>query len=354
MNPDGKTLLVTGGCGLIGSTIVDQLLANHRPRRILVVDNLVRGTRQNLEPALASGMVELIEADIRDFAAIRPCFTGVDGVFHQAAIRITRCAEQPRECLEVLIDGTFNVLQACVEAGVGRLVAASSASVYGMADSFPTAETHHAYHNRTWYGAAKAANEGTLRAFYDMYQLPYVALRYFNVYGPKMDVFGKYTEVIIRWLDSIDADERPRIFGDGRQTMDFVYSEDVARANLAAFTADCCDEVFNVGSGAETSLLELLQLLLRVTGREHLEPEFLPPRSVNSVPRRLADTRKAASQLGFRTQVDLAEGLRRLIAWRAETRRAASASGKDPDLPPSAAAMSTAAALGTMKNPGAT
>jgi UDP-glucose 4-epimerase len=313
---DGKTVLVTGGCGLIGSTIIDQLLDGHPTTRVRVIDNLVRGTRLNLESALRSGRVELVEEDIRDFPAIRPHFSGVDAVFHQAAIRITQCASEPRECLEVLITGTFNVLEACVQAGVQKVVAASSASVYGLADEFPTPEEHAPYNNRTWYGTAKVCNEGMLRSFHDMYGLDYVALRYFNVYGPRMDVFGKYTEVLIRWLDCLDRDEPPKIFGDGRQTMDFVYSEDVARANLRAMLSDATDEVFNVGSGQETSLLELLHALLKVTGHDHLRPVFLPERSVNPVPRRLAATAKAERLLGFRAEVSLEEGLRRLVDWR--------------------------------------
>lgn len=314
---NNKTILVTGGCGLIGSTIVDQLLRDYKPAKIVVLDNLVRGTTINLEEALATGCVELVKTDIRDFKAIRPYFDGVEAVFHQAAIRITLCAEQPRECLEVLVDGTFNVLTACVEANVQKVVAASSASVYGMADEFPTREDHHPYNNRTWYGAAKIANEGMLRSFHEMHTLDYVALRYFNVYGPRMDVFGKYTEVLIRWLDCFDRNESPKIFGDGRQTMDFVFSEDVARANIAAMASEVSDEVFNVASGVETSLYDLLQALLKVAGREDLQPEFLPERMVNPVPRRWADTTKAQRLLGFKTQVELEEGLRRLIDWRA-------------------------------------
>lgn len=311
-----KKLVVTGGCGLIGSTIIDQLLQADPTLRIVVLDNLSRGTLLNLEPALASGRVELVREDIRHFDRIRPHFEGADAVFHQAAIRITRCAQEPRECLEVLVDGAFNVLQACVEAGVKRVVAASSASIYGLAEVFPTPETHHPYNNRTWYGAAKVANEGLLRSFHDMYRLSYVALRYFNVYGPRMDVFGKYTEVLIRWLDCLDRGEPPKIFGDGQQTMDFVYVDDVARANVMAMNSDVVDEVFNVASGTETSLLGLLEALLRVTGNEQVRPVFLPERSVNPVPRRLADTSKARRMLRFEASIGLEEGLRRLVAWR--------------------------------------
>ncbi|HEV3025558.1 MAG TPA: NAD-dependent epimerase/dehydratase family protein, partial [Pirellulales bacterium] len=208
------------------------------------------------------------------------------------------------------------VVEACVEAGVKRLVAASSASVYGMADEFPTPETHHTYNNRTLYGAAKAANEAVLRSFYDMHGLKYVALRYFNVYGPRMDVFGKYTEVLVRWMECLERHEPPKIFGDGRQTMDFVFVDDVACANLLAMQAEVCDEVFNVGSGAETSLLDLFAALLRVTRHEHVRAEMLPERAVNPVPRRLADVRKADRLLGFRAAVGLEDGLRRLVEWR--------------------------------------
>src|SRR5262247_1285508 len=316
MNLTNKTVLITGGCGLIGSYIADLLIRDEHVERIIILDNLSRGTLHNIKWAQQRGKLELVRKDIRSFADIRPHFDGVDVVFHLAAIRITACAAQPRECLEVMIDGTYNVVEACVEAGVKRLVASSSASVYGDADSYPTSEEHHPYNNRTWYGAAKLANEGLFRAFNDMFGLPYIALRYFNVYGPRMDVFGKYTEVLIRWLDCIDRGERPKIFGDGQTSMDFVYVEDVARANILAAKSDLVDEVFNVASGAETTLLGLLQTLLKVTGRTDVQPEFLPERAINPVPRRLADITRAEKNLGFLSQVGLEEGLRRLVEWR--------------------------------------
>ncbi len=314
----GRTALITGGCGLLGSTIADLLVREEGVGRLVIVDNLTRGTLHNIEEARKHGNVELVEKDIRHPADIRPLFDGVDVVFHQAAIRITACAEKPRECLEVLIDGTFNVLEASVEAGVRKVVAASSASIYGAAEVFPTREDHHPYGNRTLYGAAKVANEGMLRSFNDMYGLPYVGLRYFNVYGPRMDVFGKYTEVLIRWLDCLDRGEAPKVFGDGKTSMDFVFSEDVARANVLAAKSDLSDEVLNVASGEETTLIGLLEALLEVTGRTDVRPEFLPERKVNPVPRRLADTTRAAEAIGFRARVGLHEGLRRLVAWRKE------------------------------------
>jgi UDP-glucose 4-epimerase len=239
-------------------------------------------------------------------------------VFHQAAIRITQCAEDPRLALEVLVDGTFDVIEAAHQVGVGKIVAASSASVLGMAEDFPTTERHHPYNNRTIYGAAKAFNEGLLRSFNDMYGLDYVALRYFNVYGPRMDVHGVYTEVLIRWMERIANGQPPLIFGDGSQTMDFVFSVDIARANLLAAQTDVTDTVFNVASGTETSLEDLARALLKVMGSD-LAPEFGPERSVNPVARRLADTSAAEQQIGFRAEIDLEEGLRQLVEWwRAE------------------------------------
>ena len=308
-----QTILVTGGAGLIGSHIVDRLI-DKGARKITVLDNFVRGRRENLEPALARGPVSIVEGDIRDREALRKAMAGADLVFHLAAIRITQCAEEPRLALEVLVDGTFNVLEAAQKAGVRKVVASSSASVYGLADVFPTPETQHPYHNRTLYGASKAFNEGLLRCFNEMYSLPYVALRYFNVYGPRMDAHGAYTEVMIRWMERIAAGLPPVILGDGRQTMDFVYADDVARANILAAEAEVSDEVFNVASGVETSLLDLARTLLRVMDSP-LGVEHGPERKVNAVPRRLADTTRARRMLGFETEVGLEEGLRALVNW---------------------------------------
>jgi UDP-glucose 4-epimerase len=309
-------ILVTGGAGLIGSHIVDLLVRGEplRCREILVLDNFVRGRRDNLTEALAQGPVTIVEGDIRDARLVASVMEGVDVLFHQAAIRITQCAEEPRLALEVLVDGTYNVLEAAVRAKVRKVVAASSASIYGLAEAFPTPEHHHAYNNRTLYGAAKVFNEGLLRSFHEMYGLDYVALRYFNVYGPRMDVHGAYTEVLIRWMERIEAQQPPIIFGDGAQTMDFVYAEDIARANLLAARAAVTDEVFNVASGVETSLDDLAKALLRAMDSD-LAPEYGPERKVNPVPRRLASTAKARTMLGFEAEVPLEEGLRHLVTW---------------------------------------
>jgi UDP-glucose 4-epimerase len=314
-------VLITGGAGLIGSHIAD-LLIREGNERVVVLDNFVRGRPENLAWAQRHGRLQVVQGDIRDRAVLAEVMRGVDVVFHQAAIRITQCAEEPRLALEVLAEGTFNVLEAAVLAGVQKVVAASSASVYGAATSYPTAEDHHPYHNRTLYGAAKAFNEGLLRSFHEMYGLDYVALRYFNVYGPRMDIHGAYTEVLIRWMERIAAGQAPLIFGDGRQTMDFVHVSDVARANLLAARAGVSDEVFNVASGAETSLLDLARALATAMGST-LEPELAPERRVNPVPRRLADTDKARRLLDFRARIPLQEGLGELVRWWQEEREGA-------------------------------
>jgi UDP-glucose 4-epimerase len=309
----GQRCLVTGGAGTIGSTIVDQLVAAGAGE-VVVLDNLVRGRRENLAQALDSGRVRLEEGDIRDTSLVRRLMSGIDVVFHQAAIRITQCASEPRLALEVLVAGTYEVVEAAADEGVRKLVAASSASVYGLADHFPTTERQHPYDNDTLYGAAKTFNEGLLRSFHAMRGLDYVALRYFNVYGPRMDIHGLYTEVLIRWMERIEAGQPPLILGDGLQTMDFVYTEDIARANLLAATSDATDEVFNIASSTETSLIELAQALQRAMG-SRLDLEFGPPRGVNAVTRRLADTSAAARVLGWKADIGLDEGLSRLVAW---------------------------------------
>lgn len=310
-------VLVTGGAGLIGSHIVDQLIAGG-VQEVLVLDNMVRGRMENLSQAMPTGKVRVIEGDIRDAALVKQTMDGVDLVFHQAAIRITQCAEEPRLALDVLSTGTFNVIEAAASSGVKRVVAASSASVYGMADEFPTTEAHAPYNNRTLYGACKAFNEAMLRSFNDMYGLDYVALRYFNVYGPRMDVFGAYTEVLVRWMERIRAGKPPLILGDGLQTMDFVFVEDIARANILAAQSDATDEVFNIGRGEETSLNGLAAALLKVMGSD-LTPEYGPARKVNPVPRRLADVSRAADKLGFVAKIGIEEGLDRLVKWWQET-----------------------------------
>jgi UDP-glucose 4-epimerase len=316
-----QRILITGGAGLVGSHIADLALAEGA-EHILILDNFTRGRIDNLTSALSTGRVEIVEGDIRDTALLASLMPRADVVFHQAAIRITQCAEEPRLALDVLATGTFNVLEAAVAARVRKVVAASSASVYGLASHFPTTELDHPYDNRTIYGAAKLFDEGLLRSFHAMYGLPYVALRYFNVYGPRMDIHGAYTEVLIRWMERIAAGLPPLIFGDGLQTMDFVHVHDIARANILAAKSNITDEVFNVASGTETSLLDLAHALMRVMGAA-LPIEHRPERAVNPVPRRLASTEKARGLLDFQSRIPLEDGLRQLVSWWRDSRASA-------------------------------
>ncbi len=320
---EGASVLVTGGAGTIGSTIVDHLLVADAGR-VLVLDNLVRGRTENLASALGDPRTEFVEGDLRDVDLVHDLTKCVDVVFHQAAIRITQCAEDPRLALQVLVDGTFTVLEAAAAHKVDKVVAASSASVYGMADYFPTDERHHHHNNDTFYGAAKSFNECMLRSFQSMYGLNYVALRYFNVYGPRMDVHGLYTEVLVRWMERIADGLPPLIFGTGTQTMDFVYSEDIARANLLAAVSGVTNGVYNIASHVETSLFDLARLLLLVMDSD-LPVEYGPERAVNGVSRRLADTSAARRDLGFTAEVPLDVGLRRLVEWWQPQREAIAA-----------------------------
>ena len=310
-------VLVTGGAGLIGSHIVDQLV-DEGVREVRVLDNLVRGRLENLAQARVRLPLTFFEGDVRDRGMVAKVMSGCDYVFHQAAIRITLCAESPRECIDVLVGGTLNIFEAAEAAGVRKVVYASSASVYGGAENFPTSERHHPYNNRTLYGAAKLMNEGIARHFRDMDGLASVGLRYFNVYGPRMDYTGAYTEVFIRWLDCVDRGVAPQIHGDGSASMDFIFVDDIARANILAMKSDREDDVYNIASGTETTLLGLWGAIQQVTGAHHLEPEFHPPRKVNPVPRRLADVSRARDELGFVAEVPLEEGLRQLRAWQRE------------------------------------
>jgi len=308
-----SSILVTGGAGFIGSYVVEELLKSS-PARIVILDNLIRGSLENLEAVLQHPAVSFVEGDIRDTALLEQCVAGMDYVFHMAALRINACAARPREGFEVMLQATFNLADLCLRHQVKKVIYSSSASVYGLAPHFPTPETDPPYDNQTFYGGAKLWGEQLFRSYKFMYGLDYVALRYFNVYGPRMDTDGKYTEVMIRWLDCIREGREPLIYGDGSTTMDFVYVADVARANLAALEAEVSDQAFNVGTGVETSLKALLAALLHVNASA-LVPAFREENTVNPVSRRLADNAKARQLLHFSPATSLEEGLQHLSQW---------------------------------------
>ncbi|MDA9503449.1 NAD-dependent epimerase [Bradyrhizobium sp. CCBAU 11386] len=310
----GKRILVTGGAGFIGSHIID-LLCDEGCIEIVALDNMMTGRPENLRKALTRGPVRLVDGDIRDTKLMEALVKAADIVFHQAALRNTHCAAEPRLAMDVMVNGTFELLELCVKHDIEKIIAASSASVYGMAEEFPTTERQNSYNNRTVYGAAKACNEGLLRAYNDIYGLDYLAFRYFNVYGSRMDVRARYAEMLISWMEQLEAGMAPVIFGHGQQTLDLVHVRDVARANILAARAKVSDEVFNVGSGIETSLVQLASALASVMGRNGVLPQFAPERSIDPVPRRVASTGKAERLLGFRATVSLEQGLADFVKW---------------------------------------
>ncbi len=313
-------IVVSGGAGLIGSWVIDYLLSDSdlKVKEIVVLDNFFRGTKANLREALKSKKVKIVKGDIRDVNLVNKITKGADYVIHEAAIRITQCAENPRECNEILVDGTFNILEACVKHKVKKIIFNSSASVYGDPSYLPMDEGH-PYNNLTAYGAGKIANEHMAKAFRKMYGLNFICLRPFNVYGPRMDIYGAYTEVLIRWLDRIDEGLPPVIHGDGKQSMDFIYVEDVARATLLALKSNINEGCYNVGTGKETSLRTLLNLLLKVN-KSKLKPVFEKQRVATHVTRRRADIKRAIKDLKFSAKVSLKDGLAKLIEWRRKER----------------------------------
>jgi UDP-glucose 4-epimerase len=305
-------ILVVGGAGFIGSHIVDQLLPD-QPAEIRVLDNLVRGKYENLAHALASPIVKLIPGSITDLSTVRDAMTGCDYVVHLAALWLGECVSNPRAALDVNVVGTYNVMEACRDLNVKRVVYSSSASVYGNALTTPMTEDH-PFNNRTFYGATKIAGEQFFRAFNDMHKLNYLGLRYMNVYGPRMDYKGTYVSVIMKVLDKIEAGQRPVIHGDGSQAYDFVHVDDVARANILALKSDATDAFLNVGTGTKTTINDLVQRLLRLTGSK-IQPEYLPQEHI-FVTNRLGCTAKARQLIGFSAQRDLDDGLRSVVDWR--------------------------------------
>ncbi len=315
-NLKNSNILITGGAGFIGSWTIDNLV-NEKVKSITVIDNFSRGSKDNLKNLIKSQRIKLVKGDIRDRKLVSRLFKGIDYCIHLAALRITQCAQDPREAFEVLFEGSFNVFTQAAENKIKKLVSASSASIYGMAEVFPTPEYHHPYNNRTLYGAGKLANEQLLRSFNEMHGLNYTSLRYFNVYGPRMDTYGKYTEVLIRWYKAIKQNQPPLIYGKGEQTMDFVYVEDVALANVLSLKSNISDEVFNIGTGKETSLNTLCNMLIK-TMSSNLKPKHIhipKSRSKVEVTRRQADTTKTAKLIKFNAKTDLSKGLKKLVLW---------------------------------------
>ena len=322
MNINQSSVLVIGGAGFIGSHVVAELLKTD-VGRVVIFDNFARGKLHHLTESLEDSRCEIYShgGDVRDVDILNDAMDGIDGVIHLAAMWLLHCKDFPRTAFHVNIEGTFNVLEACVKNGVKRLVYSSSASVYGDAVEVPMTEEH-PFNNRNFYGSTKIAGEAMCRAFYDRYDLDYVGLRYMNVYGPHQDQTAAYTGVIPVMLNKIDASEAPIINGDGSQAYDFIDVRDVARSNVLASESEATDEFYNVGTGVQTSIRELCDMILdlknsdlKVTYKPYLEEDV---RSM--VQNRIACPKKAKSELGFEYQINLEKGLKDLIAWRDLTR----------------------------------
>lgn len=314
MNLIGKKLVVVGGAGLIGSHTVDELLKEDI-KELIIYDNFIRGTHGNIENALKDPRVRVFEigGDICQTDILNEAFKGADGVFHFAALWLLQCHEFPRSAFNVNVEGTFNILDACVAQGVKRLVYSSSASVYGDAVREPMDEDH-PFNNTNFYGATKIAGEAMARAYYHRYKLPFVGLRYMNVYGPRQDYRGAYIAVIMKMLDNLDKSIAPTLYGDGSQAYDFVYVGDCAKANVCAMKSDAIDEFYNVGTGIRTSIKELAEMILKITG-SNLSVQY-EPAGLTFVKNRIGCPKKAIDQIGFKASVTLEEGLKQLIEWR--------------------------------------
>jgi len=269
MNIRGSRVLVIGGAGFIGSHVVDELI-HEDLKEIVIYDNFCRGTMDNLSEALRDSRVKIYEVggDICQTDILNSAMKGMDYVVHLAALWLLQCYEYPRAAFDVNIQGTFNVLEACVNHQVKRLVYSSSASVYGDAIEIPMTEEH-PFNNKTFYGATKIAGEQMCRAFYHRYGLNYVGLRYMNVYGPRQDYRGAYIAVIMKILDRLDQGLPPVVYGDGSQSYDFIYVSDVAKANLCALRSDATDEAYNIGMGTQTTIKELCGLILKIVGKNY-------------------------------------------------------------------------------------
>lgn len=318
MDLGGKRVLVIGGAGFIGSHVVEELLKTD-VSKVLIYDNYARGKRSNVQESLEDPRCTVFEdgGDIREVDVLDKAVGQVDAVVHLAAMWLLHCKDYPRTAFDVNISGTFNVLEACVNNGIERLVYSSSASVYGDAVELPMTESH-PFNNRNFYGATKIAGEAMCRAFHDRFGLSYVGLRYMNVYGPHQDQTAAYTGVIPIMLNKIDANEAPVINGDGSQAYDFVTARDTARCNVLALQADVDDEFYNVGTGVQTSIKELCDLILSLR-KSDLKVTYNPYSAEDArrlVQNRIGSPEKATRDLGFTYEDDLETGLLNLIAWR--------------------------------------
>jgi len=319
MNINGTKQLVIGGAGLIGSHVIDELVKTD-VGEIVIFDNFTRGREENIAEALTDPRVKIFEigGDITQPDILNKAMEGVDGCFHLAALWLLHCWDFPDSAFEVNIRGTYNVVQACIANNVKRLVYSSSASVYGDAIEEPMTEDH-PYLNTNFYGATKIASEHICRSLYHRHkgsdqEFDYVGMRYMNVYGPRQDYHGAYIAVIMKMLDNLDKGIAPEIYGDGSQAYDFVAVSDCGKANVKAMKADTTDTFYNVGTGKKTTIKQLAELILEMTGSD-LDVKYNPA-GTTFVKNRIGSAVKAEEEIGFVGDVELREGMQKLIDWR--------------------------------------
>jgi len=305
------SVLVTGGAGFIGSNLAGELL--RRGAKVRIADNFLTGFQENLDEI--EGEFDFVEADIADAAAARKIVDGIDVVFHEAALpSVPRSVADPVETHEACVNGTFNLLLAAKDSGVRRFIYAASSSAYGDQPTLPKVETMKP-EPLSPYAAAKLVGEHYCRVFTQVYGLETYSLRYFNVFGPRQNPSSQYSGVISRFIDAFMKGGRPTIYGDGQQSRDFTYIANVVDANIKAMEAkEGSGEVVNVANGEKVSLLELVEVMKRVTGRDEVEIDFQPER-MGDVKHSQADNRRAIELLGYEKVVGLEDGLRNTIDW---------------------------------------
>ena len=313
-----STILVIGGAGFIGSNVVSELLKKD-VKSVIIYDNFSRGKNNNILKSLEDSRCQIYPhgGDIRDIDLLNDAMQGIDAVFHLAAMWLLHCKDYPRTAFHVNIEGTFNVLEACVKNNIKRLIYSSSASVYGDAVEVPMTEKH-PFNNQNFYGATKIAGEAMCRAFHDRYGLSYVGLRYMNVYGPHQDQTAAYTGVIPIMLNKIEMNEQPTINGDGSQAYDFIDVQDAARCNLLALESKVVDQFYNVGTGVQTSIKELCDTILKLKKSE-LEVNYIPYSEEDArqlVQNRIGSRKKSEEEIKFKYEFNLKQGLQKLIDWR--------------------------------------
>ncbi len=314
---DSKVLVI-GGAGFIGGFVVAELLKK-QVKEVIIYDNFARGKMINIAESLKDKRCTIfpLGGDVREIDILDAAMKGVDYVFHLAAMWLLHCKDFPRTAFDVNITGTFNVLEACVKNNIKKLIYSSSASVYGDAIQVPMTEDH-PFNNKNFYGATKIAGEAMATAYNDRFGLEIIGLRYMNVYGPGQDQHAVYSGVVPIMLNKIEEGEQPVINGDGSQSYDFIYVEDVAISNITALESDTKVGFYNVGTEVQTSVKELCDTILELKN-SRLKVKYIPYSADDAralVQNRIGSRKKAEQEIDFKYNYPLNTGLQMLIDWR--------------------------------------